>query len=250
MKTCYVFLVWVLLVVVVFFSGCKSKGKQPAKDANSVEPNIPKSVSTNIEKPAIPESKVLATVNGTDITEEQLEQQFEKEASPVDKQMPPKFFEQYRKEMREKLLGKMVINIILDGKVKENNITVTDDEIAAYIDNMAAGLGMPVQEYKEMLKAQGRDFDEYKEELRRQIGHEKFFQSQLGGSVNVTEEEVKQYYSQNPDKFKRNGRIAPFEEVKNEVQQMLLKDKRKQILSQYVEKLKTQANIVYPGSKK
>jgi hypothetical protein len=36
-----------------------------------------------------------------------------------------------------------------------------------------------------------------------------------------------------------------FDEVKNEVQQMLLRDKRKQILSQYIEKLQSEANIVY-----
>lgn len=57
-------------------------------------------------------------------------------------------------------------------------------------------------------------------------------------------------YMRKFEKFKRNGQTAPFDEVKNEVSQLLLKEKRKQILSEYVEKLKSEANITYPGLKK
>jgi hypothetical protein len=71
----------------------------------------------------------------------------------------------------------------------------------------------------------------------------------LFDSISITEEDAKRYYSENPERFQGlDG--ADFNHVRDDVVQKLYRDKQKELLNEYITKLKQKAHIVYPAGEK
>lgn len=333
----------VLLILAVSLNGCKSKeDKGTEADSNTTGPNTASEIS---------DDNVILTVNGICITDKQLEQKFNKEVEKVSKQMPAGFLDQYKKALRDKLLNEMIVEIILDQKVIERNIVVTEKDVNRRIKEMTSKQKMPFEEFVAMLKAKGQNLDQCKQELRKDLAYEKLMESELADSINITEEEAKNYCSQNPEQFqtpehvrashilirlnfadpdevkkkakekaqslleqikggadfselaransdcpsalrggdlnffrrgamvpafeeaafeldvgqvsdiietqfglhiikvtdKKDAQVSTFEEVKSDIKQRLTRNKQRELSSQYIEKLKKNAQIVYPA---
>jgi peptidyl-prolyl cis-trans isomerase C len=149
---------------------------------------------------------VAVTVNGTDITEsqvnEEIKPQLEKLAAQA-AQMPPAFLEQYKTQIRQQALERMVVEKLLDQKAKQLNLQVTDEEVMKKIEEMAAQQNPPLsmEDFKALIEAYGQSLEEVKGRIRKGIGYQKIVEAQFEGKINVTEEDAKKFYDENPKEF-------------------------------------------------
>ncbi|MBV8372120.1 MAG: peptidylprolyl isomerase [Candidatus Eremiobacteraeota bacterium] len=98
-------------------------------------------------------------------------------------------------------LQQMVQETLILQYAKNNNITVTDDEVGKREDDLKANF--PSGSWDEMLKARGLSEDDVKQALREQIILDKALQKQ----VNVTPAQVKAYFDKNHAAFDKPEQI-------------------------------------------
>jgi hypothetical protein len=73
-----------------------------------------------------------------------------------------------------------------------------------------------------------------------------YLDQRFGATVQVTEDEVTQYYRIHPDEFTRNGTLAPFAEVQSLVRERAGAQRRAAIVAQWMTDLRTRADVSLP----
>jgi len=161
-------------------------------------PNTPTKTASNI---------AAVTVNGVDITEADVEneilQLLRRRRTPP--QTPPLLIEQYKKQLRQPALENLIDKQLLDEQIKQANIVVTEEEVMDHIKKITSQLRLSVDEFKEQLKNMGIDFDQWKQQMQieRGLGYQKFFETKFADKAIVTEDEAKNYYSENEKKIEQ-----------------------------------------------
>ena len=207
----------VLICVVVFFTAfglsCKPKSTEQA-DANKPQPEPVKieaeaKADVNLVEPQTPEEpadSVAVTVNGVDITEAELQKlvkpQLERMAQQS-KQLPPAFAQTLEKQFRQQALDRIIVGRLLDEKVKEANIVITEEEVISQITEIAAAQRPPLslEEFRKKTAQYGQNFDEIKQQIQNGMTYQKVMEAQWVGKINITEEDAKKYYDENPTQF-------------------------------------------------
>jgi peptidyl-prolyl cis-trans isomerase C len=97
----------------------------------------------------------------------------------------------------------------LDQKVQEANITVTDEEVINEITTIAASQKEPLslEEFKKTMEQYGQSFDNVKADVRSGLARNKFMQTHWAGKIEVTEEDARKYYDENPEDFETPEQI-------------------------------------------
>jgi len=168
----------------------------------------PDTVSTEANKPAeTVVDPVAVTVNGVDINESQIEAQLKPQLQKMAAQLPPAFIEQYKKQLRQQILEKMIIEQLLDEKVKAAKIVTTANDVNNLILEMAAAEKLSMDDFKGLIEATGRSFEQWKQQwmqqmqIEKRLGYQKLMEAQWVGKVNVKKEDAKKYYSENKSKY-------------------------------------------------
>jgi len=193
--------------VAAFFVVCSlaCKPKAPAQ----TDVNMPR--ATTAAEPAT--DSVVATVNGVDITESKVQAlmapQLEQMAAKDWSKLPPAFAEQYKKQLRQQALENLIVEQLLDAKLKQAKIEVTEEEVMAQIGKIASGQRPPlsVDDFKKKIEEYGRNFDELKQQIHKGLGYQKLMESQLAGKITVTEEDANNYYSENQKEFETPDQV-------------------------------------------
>ncbi len=193
-------LAWTVIFLAVFGLACRKSGSGET-DANTVE--RPHSAGTQPSTPAAGAGRIAVTVNGVDIAESDVEAQIKPQLEKMAAQMPPAFVEQYKKQLRQQILEKVIVERLLDEKVKAAKIAVTEEEVIDQLEKMASAQKPPLslEDFKALVKAYGRSFDEVKQQIQRGLGYQKLMEVQWAGRIKVTEDDAKKYYSENTKQF-------------------------------------------------
>jgi len=149
---------------------------------------------------------IAVTINGINILESDIDKLVKPQLDMIAKQsaqLPPTFAEQYAKQLREQFLEQMIRRHLLDQKVKEANIVITDEEVVSTIEEIATSQKEPLslEEFKKKMAEYGQSFDEVKEEVREGLARNKFMQAHWAGKIDVTEEDARKYYDENSKQF-------------------------------------------------
>ena len=165
-----------------------------AAKAAAGEPNKPAETAVD---------SVAVTVNGVDINESQIEAQLKPQLEKMGAQLPPTLVEQYKKQLRQQVLERMIIEHLLDEKVKAAKIVVTDEEAIERIKEIASQQQPPLsmEDFKALIEAYGQSFDEVKLRIQRGLAYQKLMEAQWAGKIDIKEEDAKKYYSENKSKF-------------------------------------------------
>jgi len=216
---------WTVIFLAVFGLACRESGSAET-DANTVEG--PHSVGTQPSTPAAeagriavtetgrsaelsrsPTDTIAVTVNGVDIAENDVEAQIKPQLEKMAAQLPPAFVEQYKKQLRQQVTEKMIVERLLDEEVKAVGMVVTEEEVIDQIKKIASAQKPPLslEDFKVLIEAYGKSFDEVKQQIQRGLGYQKLMEAQWAGKINVTEDDVKKYYSENTNEFKIPERV-------------------------------------------
>ena len=151
-------------------------------------------------------ANIAVTINGTKIPESEIDRLIKSQLDMIAKQssqLPPTFAEQYAKQLREQAIEQTIRRHLLDEKVKEANIVITDEEVMSTIEKIASSQKEPLslEEFKKKMAEYGQSFDNVKEEIRKGLSRNRFMEAQWAGKINITEEDARKYYQENPKQF-------------------------------------------------
>ena len=203
-------LVCLSIISVLVISSCKNK-KPATTDNNSVSstlkmPGERRPLDKLIKMPDA--NEVAATVNGTEIKEGEIQEQIAPiiesiQSNPNTSNLNAEAVNSYIRQKREEALQQLIIRCLLAPKVKGTDIVVTKDDAEKLIVErlQANAQGVGLEDFKKMLASSGRNYDAVIQDLRDSMVYEKFVNAQIADQLQVTEEEAKTFYDDNPKLF-------------------------------------------------
>jgi len=209
MKSYLTILASLVVFTVVFSSGCEPTDPAKTNSAESESSAVTKApvetkTETKTEAPAqTTVDSVAVTINSVDITESQIEAQVKPQLERMAARVPPAFAEQYKKQLRQQVLDKIIVERLLDERVKAEKIVVTEEDVTDQIKEIASQQQPPLslEDFKVLIEATGQSFDEVKQWVQKRLGYQKLLQAQFADKINITEDDAKKYYSENKKPF-------------------------------------------------
>jgi peptidyl-prolyl cis-trans isomerase C len=222
-KYLYVSTLVVAFVAIISLGGCKKSEPQP------IAPEAPKAVpaaAAAVEAPApvapantppapapvptpaeikvekVDPNATAVTVDGSVITEGQIEAKMAPRLKAMGGQVPPQYQEQMKQQLRGRALDAMIIEKLLDAKVKEKGITISDATVTDAIAKQMKEQGMDEEAFKKALASFGITEDQLKEQTRRGLGYQQLIEAQFAGKTDVNDADAKKFYDQNINEFK------------------------------------------------
>jgi len=128
--------------------------------------------------------KIVATVNGLPITS------YEVSKLSSQANIPP-----------QKALSLLIDQKLIESEIKKHNINVDDFELENTMEKIARQNGLSLFEFKNILVQKG-EFNQFKENLKKDLLKKKLFDQIVQTKLNITPQELKNYYEQNKDDFK------------------------------------------------
>jgi hypothetical protein len=205
-------------------------------------------------------NQVVATVNGEEITSQQLSQQANvnqilQQVSRVDQQLAQILASSEAgntvlKELQKAKLDSLIDNVLLEQAAEESDITLTQEEKNEIYEEQKSAIlqqnQMDEEQFLSILEQRGYENEEaYKEEFSNnpQIKINKLIEEEVLADIEISEEELKQAYEENKDTLAQSGQDASFEELKPQLEQMLKQQQQSQAINQYLDKLREDAEI-------
>jgi peptidyl-prolyl cis-trans isomerase C len=181
------FILYISLLGAVIGLSCCSK-KSPRTDVNT------------------PADDVVVIINGFNIVESDVEALVKPELEKITAKganLSPEYLQQTEKHIRRLALDKLISERLLAEQIEEEKIVVTEQELNRLIRERAAEQEPPLslEELKEKLEEHGQSFETFKTETRKKMLYQKLLEPQLAGKLDVTEDEIKQYYSDYKGEF-------------------------------------------------
>jgi peptidyl-prolyl cis-trans isomerase C len=215
--------VHISLVLALFLSSTalavkqkKQKQKPSAEDTKKVvaevntpvaEQNVPaesNAADIKTEPKSSTSGKVVVTVNGTNITEGQVEEALAPRMQQMAARVPENMLPQYRQQIRKRIIDNLIIEELLAQKEKQSNIDVNQAELDGIINKQAAEQNLTLDEFKALLKAYGTTFSEYQQAVRKRLMFDKLMEIQFTDKLpKPTEEQMKAYYDDNIQQFQK-----------------------------------------------
>lgn len=139
---------------------------------------------------------VLVNINGEEITQMQLDEQWD--SLPVIAKM---------QITKDQLLEELVQETLLLQEAEKQNVIVSDEEVEQFINIQLNQMGMTYKQFEEALASQGTSAEEMKEIYQKQLTVAKLFDKTIDNTLNASEEEILAYYEKNKESFYREAQV-------------------------------------------
>ena len=146
--------------------------------------------------------KIVAVVNEDIVTSHELNKRLKQVLTSIENApLSPEEKVQARQQVQGDMLQEMIREKLIEQEIKRYNISVSDAEVNDAIDNIKSNNNFTDEALREALALQGYDYNDYREEIRRQILSSKLMNRQIRSRVVVTEADVQKYYNENSGDF-------------------------------------------------
>jgi peptidyl-prolyl cis-trans isomerase SurA len=143
--------------------------------------------------------RISAVVNDEIITSYEVSQSADNMAREADKKGTPSDLD--RAKLKKTALDNLINKKLIDQKIIELNINVSDDELRQTIDDVKKQNNLTQENLIAALRTQGLTLDQYKAQLREQLERVRLMGQEVRSKIQVNEQEVKDYYNANPKSF-------------------------------------------------
>lgn len=107
-----------------------------------------------------------------------------------------------RSEIKQAALERVIEKKLVEQKIRELNIKVTEEEVRQAIDDVKKQNNMPSQEaLVAALASQGLSFDQYRNQLQEQIEKLKLVSVEVRAKIHVSESEMREFYNANRARY-------------------------------------------------
>lgn len=199
---------------------------------------------------------VVATVNGSDITQQELSQSAQ--VYPIIMTLSRQFrsFAQFMMtseagnefltEYRKYVLDQLIDQELQQQKIEELGIEVSEEEVQEQIDSIISNNDQFEDEksLEEYLKNnQNMSLDSLKSRIKESIRQQKL-RDEVTGNVEVTEEEITSFYEENKESYKdQEGNVKSLDEVSDQIEGTLKSQKSNEAWSEWLEQEREEAEI-------
>jgi peptidyl-prolyl cis-trans isomerase SurA len=146
--------------------------------------------------------KILVVVNDDIITKTELDDRLAKS-----KEMMRELYnydeERLSKEMEEarpEILNQMIDELLFTQEAVKKGVQVSDVEVQKYINEVRGHYGSE-ESFREALEAEGYTLESFRREQKRALLLQELIKQKFGQEMNVTDDDVKQFYRENRDQF-------------------------------------------------
>ncbi len=199
---------------------------------------------------------VVATVNGSEITNQQLSQtaQIYPIIMTLSKQyrsfaqflMTSEAGNAFLTEYRKYVLDKLIEQELQNQKMGELGLEASEEEVQKEINKIISNNDQFSDEKSlaDYLKNnQNTTMEDLKRQIRNSIKRQKL-RNEVTGKVSVSETEITSYYDSNKKNFTdQEGNVKPLAEVKDQIRETLKTQKSSKMWSNWLEKAKEEADI-------
>jgi len=208
---------------------------------------------------------IVATVNGSEITEQELSQAAQLTQVymlAMQQQLPQRFTQflfsskQGRKFIQEYqmyVLDSLIDRELQSQKIEKLGITATEEEVEKAVDKQITSTIESSEKYeteedlKKAFESQGnQSYEAAKDNLRKQVKQsilQNKLREEVTSGVEVTENEMKTFYEENKESYKEDGNQKPFEEVKEKIKSTLIQQKKNEAWNNWLQEVREEANI-------
>jgi len=199
---------------------------------------------------------VVATVDGSEITDQQLSQSAQIYPIIMTLSRQYRSFAQFLMtsdsgnklltEYREYVLDRLIEQTLQNQKMEELGIEASKEEVQGEIDKIISSNDQFSNEKSlaDYLKNnQNTSLADLKARIRNSLRRQQL-RNEVIGEISVSEEEVSSYYDSNRQSFTdQEGNVKPLEEVKGQIRENLKTRKSSQMWSNWLEEAKEEAEI-------
>jgi len=187
-------------------------------------------VILNISK--IKNDSVVAVVNGEEITQSYVDMQYSR--------VPAEFQEILSKD--DFLMQTLIPQILLSQEAKKKGISVSKAEADKMLAQTLDARSTTKKDFVADLGKSNMTYDEFLEIYQEQIATA-ILLNQTTITAEVSDIEVEEFYENNKEFLKTENGVTRFEDVKEQLRDLLIVQKQREDALLYVETLKSKANI-------
>jgi peptidyl-prolyl cis-trans isomerase SurA len=159
------------------------------------------SINAQAEEPLIVD-RIVAVVNDEIITLYDLNETLK----PYEENIqalgyPPEKARETLFKLRADLLNKMVDQKLADQQIKQNNLTISSQEIDNTIERMKESRSYTDEDLRAGLAEQGLTIEEYRENLKKQLLRGKLVDYEVKSKIVITRAEIEKYYNEHIEKY-------------------------------------------------
>src|SRR5581483_2496095 len=136
--------------------------------------------------------EVAATVNGTNITVEDVDRITAQRAGAQKNQLSPLELASARLQV----LDEMIQQEVLYQRAQKDGINPTDQEINEFIQKGKQEGGLTEEEFDKQLKESGQTQEQFRSDVRKQMAIQKL-QDKLGSQLKVQDREISDFFNSN-----------------------------------------------------
>lgn len=141
---------------------------------------------------------VIARVNGEAINKTELQDAITSLEGQAGRPVPP----EERDQVLRAVLDQLVTGHVLLQESRNRKVTVPDTEIDSRVGELRQRFPTE-EEFTKALATRNLTVDKIREELRKQLAIEKMIESEVTPQVSVNDQDVKNFYDQNPAQFQQ-----------------------------------------------
>ncbi|MBP2079332.1 SurA N-terminal domain-containing protein [Oceanobacillus polygoni] len=138
--------------------------------------------------------------------------------------------------IKDQTVSILVEQALIQQDAESEGIEVTDEEVQEELDTIKETSGE--EQYATLLEQLQLSEDEFKEQLTGELVTRKYMDSEF--EVEVTDEEVQEYYDQLKE---QNGEMGELEEVEGQIKDVLTNEKQSEQLRARIDELKEDAEV-------
>ncbi len=162
---------------------------------------------------------IVATINGKPVTRFQVIKELEQQGA-------------------SQILESLITRELVDQAVKEANVVVGEEAVAAQMTEIEESLSAQGQSLDDLLAMQNLTRADVEEDIRLNLQVDQI----LADEIQVSEEEVLEYFETNKEFL---GEDLDFEEMKEEIEAQVIQEKRTEAQQEWLEKIREEAKIRY-----
>ncbi|MGM5485052.1 MAG: SurA N-terminal domain-containing protein [Nanobdellota archaeon] len=221
----------VLVVTILAIAGCSPAEQQTTEQEGPLDQESPGEQTSPEESPSPITGEAVATVNGEEITNEEVTAMRQSAA------------QQRQNLSSEDALEQAINNELLSQKVEEEGYTVTDKEAEEQMESQLAQQGASLEDFKAQLEERGMSFQDQLDSLKEQLAMQQFIDDNV--DVNVSEQEAQEYYQMYKQQASGEEEIGSYEEVKPQIMSALEQQKMQKETESLLKELREEAEINY-----
>ncbi|ADQ13847.1 SurA N-terminal domain-containing protein [Halanaerobium hydrogeniformans] len=203
---------------------------------------------------------IVAEVNGEEITDQELAQQANvnqllQEIAQIDQQLAQVLVDsesgnEVLDEFQKLKLDALIDNVLLSQQAEELGIELTDEEVdeiyQAQKESIKQQNDLSEEDFLAVLENQGFESEEeYKQAFadNPSLKVNKLIEQEVLGDFEISEEELLEEYEANEEQFTQGGETIPFEQIKPQLEQMMMQQRQNDVINDYIEGLRDDAEI-------